>query len=121
MDSQLPCSSAVSRQAKTFYECVYGAIRHQKGHRQETGQYSSSRIWVSTQSPNFSAVHTGANFGFMRPFSLGQAHISLKCMQVAHDRGTSRISPARLANSICRKPQLRLQSHREDAGNNVSA
>lgn len=89
VDSQLPYSSTVSRQAKTSYECVYGATRHQKDHRQQTGQYSSSRVWVTTQSPNLSTVHTGENFRFMLPLVWVQAHISLKCTQVAHERGTS--------------------------------
>lgn len=57
--------------------------------RQQTGQYSSSRVWVTTQSPNLSTVHTGENFRFMLPLVWVQAHISMKCTQVAHERGTS--------------------------------
>lgn len=49
VDSQLPCSSAVSRLAKTSYKCGYKATRHQKEHRQQTGQYRRSRIWARPQ------------------------------------------------------------------------
>lgn len=108
-------SSVVSRQAKTSH----GAIRNQRHHRQETGQFSFSRVWVSA---NFSTVHTEKISSSWYCLVCVQAYISLKCAQVAHDRGTSsRILPARLAANICSKLQLRLQSYWVDAGNNVGA